>query len=59
MSLKDWHKTFIGRLSHQEVEAEMLEILEDVADLLNVEYSFFFNSKEDYYAMNNAKKYKV
>lgn len=58
MSVKDWHKTFIGRLSEYGVESEMLEILNDVADILKEHYPLFFNSKEEYYEMNNSKKYE-
>ena len=58
MSIKDWHKTLIGRLSHHGVETEMLEILEKIVDVLKVEYPIFFNSKEEYYEMNNNNKYQ-
>lgn len=58
MSIKDWHKTLIGRLSEHGVETEMLEILEKVTDKLKKEYPIFFNTKEEYYEMNNSKKYE-
>ena len=54
MSIKDWHKTLIGRLSNHGVESEMIEILNDITDLLNVEYPNFFESKEAYYAMGQS-----
>lgn len=57
MSIKDWHKTFIGRLSDHGVENEMLEILEDVLAILKLEHPKFFNTSEEYYSMNNNKKY--
>ena len=59
MSVKDWHKTLIGRLSNHGVESEMIEILDDVTDILNIEYPDFFEDKETYYEMNNAKKYNT
>lgn len=58
MSIKDWHKTLIGRLSNHGVETEMLEILEKVVCILKEKYPVFFNSEEEYYAMNNSKKYE-
>lgn len=58
MSVKDWHKTLIGRLSNSGVESEMIEILSYVTDLLHNEYPFFFNTKEEYFAMGNEKKYE-
>ncbi len=58
MSIKDWHKTLIGRLSNSGVETEMIEILSDLTDQLFNEYPFFFNSKEEYFGMNNEKKYE-
>ncbi len=57
MNIKDWHKTMIGRLSKHGVEYEMLEIMESILDILKKEYPLFFNTKEEYYAMNNSKKY--
>lgn len=59
MSIKDWHKTLIGRLSNSGVETEMIEILSDLTDLLHKEYPFFFNTKEEYFDMNNEKKYET
>lgn len=58
MSIKDWHKTLIGRLSVHGVETEMLDILEKIVDILKHEYPTFFNSKEGYYKLNNNKKYE-
>lgn len=57
MSIKDWYKTIIGRLSHHGVENEMIEIVEEILSILQKEYPFFFKSKEEYYAMNNNNKY--
>lgn len=58
MSIKDWHKTLIGRLSHNGVEYEMLEILEKIVEILKHEYPIFFKNKKEYYDMNNDKKYE-
>ena len=58
MSIKDWHKVLIGRLSGSGVEDELIEIVEIIADKLNSEYPHFFNTKEEYFAMGNAKKYE-
>lgn len=57
MNIKDWHKTMIGRLSKHGVEYEMLEIMESILEILKNEYPLFFNTKEEYYAMNNNQKY--
>lgn len=40
MSLKDWHKTFIGRLSSHGVELEVIDIMESIAKKLKHEYRF-------------------
>ena len=58
MSIKDWHKTLIGRLSNHGVESEMIEILETVTEKLILEYPYFFNTKEEYFKMGNDKKYE-
>jgi thymidylate synthase ThyX len=58
MSVKDWHKILIGRFSSSGVESEFIEILESLSEQLNFEYPQFFNTKEEYYAMSNAKKYE-
>jgi hypothetical protein len=58
MSVKDWHKIFIGRFSNSGVESEMIEILKDISSILSVEYPQFFNTIEEYFAMNNSKKYE-
>lgn len=46
MSIKDWHKTLIGRLSNHGVETEMLEILEKVAESLKYEYPISLKIKK-------------
>jgi len=57
MSVKDWHKVFIGRFSYNGVESEMLEIITEIHAILYNEYPQFFCTKTDYFEMNNAKKY--
>lgn len=57
MSLKDWHKTLIGRLSNNGVELEMLEIMEVIAKMLKERYPLI-NTVEEYYSMGNGEKYK-
>lgn len=57
MSIKDWHKTLIGRLSHHGVETDMLEIMEEIARQLIAQYPVFFNTIPEYYAMGNGAKY--
>jgi thymidylate synthase ThyX len=58
MSVKDWHKTLIGRLSEHGVETDMREIMEEIARQLKAHYPVFFNTIDEYYAMGNAKKYE-
>jgi thymidylate synthase ThyX len=58
MSIKDWHKTLIGRLSEHGVEYEMLQICEEIALQLNNIYPYFFKTISEYYLMNNGKKYE-
>jgi hypothetical protein len=58
MSLKDWHKTLIGRLSENGVELEMLDIIEDIAVKLKSEYPVFFKTVDEYYALGNGQKYE-
>ena len=58
MSLKDWHKTLIGRLSHHGVELEMVRIMEDIAKMLKTEYPYLIKDIQEYYEMGNSKKYE-
>lgn len=58
MSVKDWHKTLIGRLSHSGVEIEMLGIMGTIAQLLKVQYPYLIKSVPEYYEMGNASKLK-
>lgn len=56
MSLKDWHKTLIGRLSNHGVEKEMLMIMEEIALKLKKEYPYLIKDIQEYYEMGNDKK---
>jgi hypothetical protein len=58
MSLKNWHKTLIGRLSYQGVEIDMLETMEIIATQLQKKYPLLIKSVPEYYKMNNGKKYE-
>lgn len=57
MSLKDWHKTFIGRFSNNGVEKEVQMICSVILSKLRENYSFILNTEEEYYKMNNSFKY--
>ena len=58
MSIKDWHKTLIGRLSQHGVESDMLKIMEEIAKQLKNAYPLFFNEITEYYQMGNQQKYE-
>lgn len=57
MRVKDFHKTFIGRLSHHGVEAEMREVCEMMCEQLHDLYPLIIKKPEDYYEMSNSAKY--
>lgn len=58
MSVKNWHKTLIGRLSSVGVEQEVQEIMKRVCVLLKENYPLVIKSVDEYYLMNNGEKYK-
>ena len=58
MSIKDWHKTLIGRLSHHGVESDMIEVLKEIASQLKILYPLFFNTIPEYFEMGNQDKYE-
>ncbi len=58
MSLKDWHKTMIGRISPHGVEKEVLGIFQEVNQKLRFWYPEFIKTYEEYWEMNNSKKYE-
>lgn len=58
MSLKDFHKTFIGRLSHHGVEKEVREICEILCNQLHALYPLVIKEPSSYYALNNKTKYE-
>ena len=58
MSLKDWHKTMIGRLSNEGVEIEVQNIFKKIHSILKKNYPTFIKDIEWYYQQNNNTKYK-
>ncbi len=58
MSIKDFHKTFIGRLSQHGVEFEVREVCEMVCAELHARYPLVIKAPAAYYAMGNAAKYE-
>lgn len=59
MSLKDFHKLFIGRLSSHGNETEVQEICSIMCEQLHRDYPLVIRSVEEYYALNNGEKYKI
>lgn len=59
MRVKDFHKTFIGRLSHHGVEREMREVCEMMCNQLHELYPLIVKTPDEYYAMNNNVKYSI
>jgi hypothetical protein len=59
MSLKDWHKTLIGRLSKSGVELDVQEVCELIANKLYDLYPMVIKPASEYYAMKNGAKYKL
>jgi thymidylate synthase ThyX len=59
MSLKDYHKTFIGRLSFHGVEEEVRDICERMCDILHEEYPLVIRDSSWYYNRNNVEKYDM
>lgn len=58
MSLKDWHKTFIGRMSNNGVERELRDVLEVVCADLNKDYPLAILTPDAYLKLGNEAKYK-
>lgn len=59
MNLKDWHKTFIGRISHYGVEKEMVNLCSRICEILHTYYPLIILTPDDYFNMNNSKKYSI
>ena len=57
MSLKDWHKTMIGRLSNEGVEIEIQKIFKKINQELRKEYPNIIKDVDWYYSQGNSKKY--
>ena len=58
MSLKDWHKTFIGRISETGVEREVRLVMERAALLLGQKFGGLIKTPEEYLQMGNKTKYE-
>lgn len=59
MSLKDYHKLFIGRLSTSGNEQEVQEVCTLMCEQLHQQFPLVIRKPNDYYAMNNGVKYAV
>lgn len=59
MNIKDYHKTFIGRLSHHGVETGMREVCEGMCEILHRRYPLVIQEPSHYYELNNAEKYQM
>ena len=59
MSIKDFHKTFIGRLSPHGVEFEVREVCEAVCLALHGRFPLVIKPPAHYYAQGNAEKYTL
>lgn len=59
MSLKNWHKTFIGRLSDEGVEKEVRDVCAIICEALRKDYSVIIKSVDEYYSLNNSSKLNV
>lgn len=59
MTLKDYHKLFIGRLSEHGNEQEVQEVCRLMCDQLHEQFPLVIKSRDEYYAMNNGAKYSV
>jgi hypothetical protein len=59
MSIKDFHKTFIGRLSPHGVEAEVAEVCKAMCRALHLRYPLVIEPPEAYFALNNSAKYSL
>lgn len=57
MSLKNWYKTLIGRLSNNGVEKEVLDVMTEICILLNNKYPLVIDKVENYYSKSNGEKY--
>lgn len=58
MSVKDFHKTLIGRLSHTGVEEEVRNVFESMCTILHDLYPLVIRDADWYYNQNNAAKYQ-
>jgi len=59
MTLKDYHKLFIGRCGPNGNEYLIQELAGQMADNLHESYPLLIKTKEEYIAMNNGEKLKI
>jgi thymidylate synthase ThyX len=59
MSIKDFHKTFIGRLSEHGVERDMRSVCEEMCEILHEEFPLVVKEPDHYYQLNNDDKYDM
>jgi len=57
MSLKNWHKTLIGRLSDKGVEEEVIRVMILIRNQLFEKYPLIIKGQREYFNMNNGNKY--
>jgi hypothetical protein len=57
-SIKDFHKTMIGRLSDYGVEIEVQNIFKKINEILRKEFPNIIKDVDYYYSLNNDSKYK-
>jgi len=59
MTLKDYHKLFIGRCGPNGNEYLIQQLAGQMADYLHESYPLIIKTKEEYIAMNNGEKLKI
>lgn len=57
MNLKDYHKLFIGRISMNGVEKEVMDICSKMCNILHDKYPLAIEKPEEYLSKNNSEKY--
>lgn len=59
MTIKDYHKLFIGRIPIVGNETEVREVSMAMCDVLHSQYPLVIRQVDEYMLMGNAKKYEV
>jgi hypothetical protein len=59
MSIKDFHKLFIGRLSRHGVEAEVVSLCMVMCEKLHAKYPLVIKTPAEYFAANNGAKFNA